>query len=236
MLIGDNMIPNHLAIIVDGNGRWAKKRGLPRSLGHKAGSERLEEITLYAAEKGIKYLSLYVLSCDNLKRSEDEVVFLFKLFMTMFKSKKELYKKKNIKVVFSGIEDNLPDYVIEAMHEITDTTKDNTGCVVNFCLNYSSRREIIDAFKKIESENVSLDNIDLRKYMYQDLPDIDFLIRTSGEQRLSDFMLFQASYAEFYFPKTLFPDFDKKEFDMALEEFNRRDRRFGGIKYEDKNH
>ncbi len=236
MLIGDNMIPNHLAIIVDGNGRWAKKRGLPRSLGHKAGSERLEEITLYAAEKGIKYLSLYVLSCDNLKRSEDEVVFLFKLFMTMFKSKKELYKKKNIKVVFSGIEDNLPDYVIEAMHEITDTTKDNTGCVVNFCLNYSSRREIIDAFKKIEAENVSLDNIDLRKYMYQDLPDIDFLIRTSGEQRLSDFMLFQASYAEFYFPKTLFPDFDKKEFDMALEEFNRRDRRFGGIKYEDKNH
>ena len=234
---GDNdMIPNHLAIIVDGNGRWAKKRGLPRSLGHKAGSERLEEITLYAAEKGIKYLSLYVLSCDNLKRSEEEVNFLFKLFVTMFKTKVDLYRKKNIKVIFSGVRENLPDDVLEAMDEMAEITKNNTGCVVNFCLNYSARREILDAFRKIKQENVDLDNIDIGKYMYQDLPNIDFLIRTSGEQRLSDFMLYQASYAEFYFPKTLFPDFDKKEFDLALEEFNKRDRRFGGIKYEDQNH
>ncbi len=230
------MIPNHLAIIVDGNGRWAKKRGLPRSLGHKAGSERLEEITLYAAEKGIKYISLYVLSCDNLKRSEEEVKFLFKLFVNMFKNKVDIYRKKNIKVLFSGIRENLPDDVLESMDEMAKITKDNTGCIVNFCLNYSSRREIIDAFKRIKDENVSLENIDLHKYMYQDLPDIDFLIRTSGEERLSDFMLYQASYAEFYFPKTLFPDFDKKEFDLALEEFNKRDRRFGGIKYENQNH
>ena len=230
------MIPNHLAIIVDGNGRWAKKRGLPRSLGHKAGSERLEEITLYAAEKGIKYVSLYVLSCDNLKRSEEEVKFLFKLFVNMFKNKVDIYRKKNIKVLFSGIRENLPDDVLESMDEMAKITKDNTGCIVNFCLNYSSRREIIDAFKRIKDENVSLENIDLHKYMYQDLPDIDFLIRTSGEERLSDFMLYQASYAEFYFPKTLFPDFDKKEFDLALEEFNKRDRRFGGIKYENQNH
>ena len=229
------MVPNHVAIIVDGNGRWAKKRGLPRSLGHKAGSENLEEITLYAAEKGIKFLSLYVLSCDNLKRSESEINFLFKLFISMFNEKKELYRKKNIKVLFSGIKDNLPQNVIDSMNEMTEITKDSNGMVVNFCLNYSSRREILDAIKRIKNENVDLENIDLRKYMYQDLPDIDFLIRTSGEQRLSDFMLFQASYAEFYFPETLFPDFNKEEFDKALLEFEKRDRRFGGIKYEEKN-
>ena len=226
------MIPNHTAIIVDGNGRWAQARGLPRSLGHKAGSERLEEITLYAAETGIKYLSLYVLSCDNLKRSKEEVKFLFKLFNDTFKNKMELYKSKNIKVLFSGIRDNLPKKVIETIDKMVESTRNNTGCTVNFCLNYSSRREISDAIKRIIEENVSLKNIDLHKYMYQDLPDIDFLIRTSGEQRLSDFMLYQASYAEFYFPKTLFPDFDKNEFDLALAEFNKRDRRFGGIKNE----
>ena len=236
MVMVIRMIPNHMAIIVDGNGRWAKLKGKPRSFGHKAGSERLEEITIYAAEKGIKYLSLYVLSCDNLKRSKEEVDFLFKLFINTFKNKKELYRTKNIRVLFSGIKDNLPKSLIKAMNEMSEMTKDNTGCTVNFCLNYSSRREMLDAFKKIQKEKVNLDEIDLRKYMYQDLPDIDFLIRTSGEERLSDFMLYQASYAEFYFPKTLFPDFDKNEFDIALEEFNKRDRRFGGIKYENKNH
>ena len=229
------MIPNHVAIIVDGNGRWAKKRGLPRSLGHKAGSENLEDITLYADTKGIKYLSLYILSCDNLKRSEEEVNYLFKLFVIMFKGKIDIYRKKNIKVLFSGIKENLPEDVIDAMNEIVETTKNNTGLVVNFCLNYSSRREILDAIRRIKAENVDLDKIDLRKYMYQDLPDIDFLIRTSGEERLSDFMLYQASYAEFYFPKTLFPDFNREEFDKALEVYASRDRRFGGIKDEDKN-
>ena len=229
------MIPNHVAIIVDGNGRWASLRGMPRSFGHKAGSERVEEITLYAASKGIKYLSLYLLSCDNFKRSEEEINFIFKLFINTFKSKKEIYLKENIKVLFSGIRDNLPENLLKTMDEMVDLTKDNTGLIVNFCFNYSSRMEILDALKKIKAENVDLDNIDLRKYMYQDLPDIDFLIRTSGEQRLSDFMLYQASYAELYFPKTMFPDFDKKEFDLALIEYTKRDRRYGGIKNENKN-
>ena len=229
------MIPNHVAIIVDGNGRWASLRGMPRSFGHKAGSERVEEITLYAASKGIKYLSLYVLSRDNFKRSKEELNFIFKLFINTFKSKKEIYLKENIKVLFSGIRDNLPENLLKTMDEMVDLTKDNTGLIVNFCFNYSSRMEILDALKKIKAENVDLDNIDLRKYMYQDLPDIDLLIRTSGEQRLSDFMLYQASYAELYFPKTLFPDFDKKEFDLALIEYTKRDRRYGGIKNENKN-
>lgn len=229
-------IPNHMAIIVDGNGRWAKEKGHNRSYGHKVGSENLLNISLYAFKKGIKYLSLYVLSCDNLKRSKEEVDFLFNLFITTFKSKKKIYMKENIKVVISGIDENLPPKVIESINDLVEITKDNTGGVLNMCLNYSSRREILDAYKKMK--NLNLDEIspnDISKYMYHELPDIDFLVRTSGEMRLSDFMLFQASYAELYFPKTYFPDFDEHEFDLALEEYTKRDRRFGGIVYEDKN-
>lgn len=222
------MIPNHMAIIVDGNGRWAKERGLSRSFGHKAGSENLEKIILYAKEKGIKILSLYILSCDNLKRDKKEIDFLFKLFINTFKKKKEIYKNKNIKVIFSGVLDNLPDSLIKVMNELVEITKENKEMIVNFCLNYSSRKELNDAIKKIKE--LDINNFDLKDYLYQNLPDIDFLVRTSGEQRLSDFMLYQASYAELYFPKTYFPDFDEIEFDKALEEFKKRDRRFGGIK------
>lgn len=229
-------IPSHVAIIVDGNGRWALEHGHNRSYGHKAGSDNLEKISLYAFKKGVKYLSLYVLSCDNLKRSKEEIDFLFNLFITTFRNKKKVYMKENIKVVISGIEENLPKKVIETLHDLADSTKDNTGGVLNLCLNYSARREILDAFKK--ARELDLEEIkpnDLSKYMYNDLPDIDFLIRTSGEMRLSDFMLFQASYAELYFPKTYFPDFNENEFDKALEEYQKRDRRFGGIVYENKN-
>ncbi len=229
-------IPSHVAIIVDGNGRWALEHGHNRSYGHKAGSDNLEKISLYAFKKGVKYLSLYVLSCDNLKRSKEEIDFLFNLFITTFRNKKKVYMKENIKVVISGIEENLPKKVIETLHDLADSTKDNTGGVLNLCLNYSARREILDAFKKVRELNLEeIKPNDLSKYMYNDLPDIDFLIRTSGEMRLSDFMLFQASYAELYFPKTYFPDFNENEFDKALEEYQKRDRRFGGIVYENKN-
>lgn len=229
-------IPSHVAIIVDGNGRWALEHGHNRSYGHKAGSDNLEKISLYAFKKGVKYLSLYVLSCDNLKRSKEEIDFLFNLFITTFRNKKKVYMKENIKVVISGIEENLPKKVIETLHDLADSTKDNTGGVLNLCLNYSARREILDAFKKVRELNLEeIKPNDLSKYMYNNLPDIDFLIRTSGEMRLSDFMLFQASYAELYFPKTYFPDFNENEFDKALEEYQKRDRRFGGIVYENKN-
>lgn len=229
-------IPNHMAIIVDGNGRWAKEKGHNRSYGHKVGSENVLNISLYAFKKGIKYLSLYLLSCDNLKRSKEEVEFLFSLFITTFKTKKKIYMKENIKVVVSGVNDNLPSKVIESINDLAEITKNNTGGVLNICLNYSSRREILDAYKKMK--NLNLDEIepnDISKYMYHELPDIDFLVRTSGEMRLSDFMLFQASYAELYFPKTYFPDFNEHEFDLALDEYTKRDRRFGGVIYENKN-
>lgn len=230
------IVPNHMAIIVDGNGRWAKEKGYSRSYGHKSGSENLQKISLYAFKKGIKYLSLYVLSCDNLKRSKEEVKFLFDLFTKTFKTRKKVYMKENIKVLVSGVNDNLPLKLVECLDDLKNTTQNNTGGVLNICLNYSSRREILDMVKKLRVENIDeLSPDDLGKYMYCDLPAIDFLVRTSGEMRLSDFMLYQASYAELYFPKTYFPDFDETEFDKSLEEFSKRNRRFGGIIYENEN-
>ena len=147
-------IPSHVAIIVDGNGRWALEHGHNRSYGHKAGSDILEKISLYAFKKGVKYLSLYVLSCDNLKRSKEEIDFLFNLFITTFRNKKKVYMKENIKVVISGIEENLPKKVIETLHDLADSTKANTGGVLNLSLNYSARREILDAFKKVRELNL----------------------------------------------------------------------------------
>lgn len=229
-------IPNHVAIIVDGNGRWAKERNLPRSKGHDAGFKRLKEITSYAFDKGVKIVSIYVFSTENFKRSAEEVNHLMDLFVTGFK-KDKFYQKENIKVVFSGREEPLRKDVIEATKTITEETKNNTKGILNICLNYGGRSEIIDATKKIVSDVInnkldinSLDEEKYGSYLYQELPDVDLLIRTSGEERLSNFLLWQNSYAEFYFPKTYFPDFTKEEFDKALLVYTSRDRRYGGIK------
>lgn len=230
-------IPNHVAIIVDGNGRWAKEKGLPRSMGHDAGFKRLKEITSYAFNKGIKVVSVYVFSTENFKRSKEEVDHLMNLFVNGFK-KDKFYLKENIKVVFSGRKEPLRQDVLDAMDKIVSDTKDNTKGILNICLNYGSRSEIIDATKKIVNEvengKLTIDEINegmYHKYLYQDLPDVDLMIRTSGELRLSNFLLWQNSYAEFYFPKTYFPDFTKKEFDKAIVEYTSRDRRFGSINY-----
>ena len=230
-------IPNHVAIIVDGNGRWAKERGLPRSMGHDAGFKRLKEITCYAFNKGIKVVSVYVFSTENFKRSKEEVDHLMNLFVNGFK-KDKFYLKENIKVVFSGRKEPLRQDVLEAMDKIVSDTKNNTKGILNICLNYGSRSEIIDATKKIvndiENGKLNIDEINeemYHKYLYQDLPDVDLMIRTSGELRLSNFLLWQNSYAEFYFPKTYFPDFTKEEFDKAIVEYTSRDRRFGSINY-----
>ena len=230
-------IPNHVAIIVDGNGRWAKERGLPRSKGHDKGFKRLKEITNYAFKKGIGIISIYVFSTENFKRSKDEVDHLMDLFVTGFK-KDKFYQKENIKVVFSGSEYPLSEEVLKAMATIAEETKNNTGGILNVCLNYGGRREIVDATKKIikdlKENKIDIDMIDedlFSKYLYQDLPDVDLMIRTSGELRLSNFLLWQNSYAEFYFPKTYFPSFSKKEFDKAIIEYTKRDRRYGNINY-----
>ena len=228
----DLKIPNHVAIIVDGNGRWAKEKGKSRSEGHDAGLKNLKKLTKYIFSKGIKFLSIYVFSVENFKRDNDEVNHLMNLFVFLFKKNRKYFAENNIKVVFSGSDVNLPREVISARDEIVRLTKDNDGGVLNICLNYSGRLEIVDATKKIISAGVDIDDIDeelFSKYLYQDLPDVDFMIRTSGEYRVSNFLLWQISYAEFYFPNKYFPDFGEDDFDLALVEYTKRDRRFGGI-------
>lgn len=234
-------IPTHVGIIVDGNGRWATKRGKSRSEGHLAGSKNLDSLCQYIFDRGIKVLSLYVFSTENFKRSDEEVNYLMDLFVKKFKKDFKTFSKKGIKIVFSGRREPLRQEILDIIDDITLKTKDNQNCILNFCLNYGSHAEIIDACKKIviDSDNgkINVNKLDedlFKKYLYNDLPNLDLLIRTGGELRLSNFMLWQAAYAEFYFTKTLFPDFNDKEFEIALEAYNKRDRRFGGINYEKK--
>ena len=229
---------NHLGIIVDGNGRWAKERGLSRSEGHKAGAEALRKIILYLShEKLVNYLSLYVFSTENFGRPADEVNYLMELFLKWFTKVKKEYLNENIKIYFSGRKEYLRSDIVDAMNALESETADNDGLVVNFCLSYGGRAEIVDATKnivrKFANNEITINDIDeelFAKNLYHELPDIDFLIRTSGESRISNFMLWQISYAEFYFPKVYFPDFDTKELDKAFKEYESRDRRFGKVK------
>ena len=231
-------IVNHIGIIVDGNGRWAKEKGLSRSDGHLAGSKNMEKIIKYIAKNEIaNYLSLYVFSTENFKRSEQEVKYLMDLFLKWFKKFQKESNKYNIKVVFSGHREYLENNIKDTMLKIEDSTKNNNGLVVNFCLSYGGRTEIVDTTKKIVQmvldNKINIQDIDENLFndnLYNKLPDVDFLIRTSGEQRISNFMLWQISYAEVYFPKTYFPDFDSNCLDLAIEEYLKRDRRFGQIK------
>ncbi len=225
---------NHLAIIVDGNGRWAKSIGKIRSYGHLKGYENLKKIINYVNDNlDIKYISLFVFSTENFKRSKDEVDYLMNLFKKGFKEEKDVYIKKNMKVVFSYKKEGLSKDIISIIEEVESSTKDNTGLVVNFCLNYGGRSEIVDACKKIINDKIDKNDIteDLFKdYLYNKLPDIDLMIRTSGEQRISNFMLWSLSYSELYFTKTYFPAFTTTELLEIIDDFNNRDRRYGNAK------
>lgn len=230
-------IPNHVAIIMDGNGRWATNRGKKRSTGHLEGSKTLEQLAIHAIKKGVKILSVYAFSTDNFKRSKEEVDYLMDLFIIQFKNKMKKIEKEGIKVIFSGRRHPLRDDVLDAMDEITERTKNNENGILNICLNYGGQEEIVDAAKKfamdVLNKSVSIEEIDklaFNKYLYQDLPPVDLLIRTSGEYRISNYMPYQISYAEFYFTNVLFPDFKEDEFDKAIDSFNHRDRRFGNAK------
>ena len=224
-------IPNHVAIIVDGNGRWAKLKGMPRIKGHDAGYENLKKLGKYILSKGINVLSLYLFSTENFKREQKEVDHLMNLFVVIYEKDKKFFMDNNIKVIFSGRDENLPSKVIKARNKLTKLTKNNTGGTLNICLNYGGRAEIVDATKKmIEDKVKDITEETFSKYLYQDLPDVDLMIRTSGELRLSNFLLWQLSYAELYFTNTLFPDFNENDFDEAIINYTKRDRRFGGIK------
>ena len=208
--MSDVVYPNHLGIIMDGNGRWAKERGLNRSLGHKAGADNLIKLLDYIYKNtSIKVVSLYAFSTENFKRDKEEVSYLMKLFVTLFNTKLEKVKKNNIKVVFSGRRDNLPKSVLDAMDKTTDDTKNNTKGILNICLNYGGDYEIVDMTKTIAKQvldgTLKIDDITkevVSKNLYQDLPPLDFVIRTSGEMRISNFMIYQSSYAEYDFPDT----------------------------------
>lgn len=231
----DLIIPNHVGIIMDGNGRWAQKRGLARSLGHKAGADNLLSLCKHISKVGVKYLSLYAFSTENFKREVGEVNYLMNLFIELFNSKLKELSDNNVKVIFSGRREPLPEKVLKAMDEVVTYSENNTGLILNICINYGGRAEIVDMTKKLcelyKDNKITLEDIDydlVNKSLYHELPDVDLVIRTSGELRISNFMLYQSSYAEYYFPETLFPDFNEEEFDKAILEFNKRNRRFGG--------
>ncbi len=221
-------IPVHIGIIMDGNRRWAREKGKKTLEGHLAGANRIISLSSYIFSKGVKYLSIYAFSTENFNRSEEEVKYLMGLIIKFFTERINELNEKNIKVIFSGRKEPLSDKIYSVLKKTENLTKDNTGGVLNVCLNYGGRAEIVDAVNKMVSNNEKITEDNLSHYLYQDLPDLDFIIRTSGEMRLSNFMLWQASYAEFYFPSVYFPDFDEIEFDKALEEYNKCHRRFGG--------
>ena len=230
-------VPKHVGIIMDGNGRWAKMRGKKRSFGHLEGSKTLENIALYAIECGVQVLSVYAFSTDNFKRSKEEVDYLMDLFIIMFNKKMKKIKDNDIKVIFSGRREPLRKDVLASMDKIVEETKNNKRGILNICLNYGGQEEIVDATKKIvelvNNGELNIDDVDKNnfyKYLYNDLPPLDLLIRTSGEYRLSNFMPYQSTYSEFYFTDILFPDFDNREFDKVIESYNKRDRRFGNAK------
>ena len=230
-------IPKHLAIILDGNGRWALKNNLSRSLGHKQGAKVVKEIIDYSFSLGITVLSLFCFSTENWKRSEEEVNFLMELPIKYFDQYEERLIKNDIKVIISGDISKLPLKTKLSFERIILNTKKCQSKILNICFNYGSIDELVRATKliciKAINKEIEIDQIDqnlINNHLYsKGLPDVDLLIRTSNEKRLSNFMLIQSSYAELYFTKTLWPLFTKKDLDKAIEEYSKRKRRFGGV-------
>lgn len=231
-------VPTHIAIIMDGNGRWAKERLLPRTVGHKAGVEAIRAVTKECSALGVKHLTLYAFSTENWKRPKLEVDALMNLLYTYLnKELKELHKN-NVKITTIGDIDVLPSKSVEAIKNAIDMTKDNTGLNLNIALNYGSRNDIknavIDIVKNCKSDKIDIEDINedtITKYLStKSIPDPDLIIRTSGEQRISNFLLWEIAYSEFYFTDVYWPDFDGNEVRKAIYVYQSRDRRFGGLK------
>ncbi|WP_342578313.1 isoprenyl transferase [Psychrobacillus sp. FSL K6-2843] len=236
-------LPDHIAIIMDGNGRWAKKRALPRVAGHHEGMQTVRKITRFANEVGIKTLTLYAFSTENWKRPKIEVEFLMRLPEEFLNSYLPELMEQNIQVRMMGNIELLPEHTKKAVTKAMEQTAENNGLILNFALNYGSRDEIVQAVKKIaldiQEGNMEINDItenNINSYlMTKDLCEPDLLIRTSGEVRLSNFMLWQLAYTEFWFTDTLWPDFDQECLIEAIETFQKRNRRYGGIKEEETN-
>lgn len=232
-----NNLPIHVAIIMDGNGRWAQARGLPRIYGHQEGKRNVKRIVKYAANLGIKYLSLFAFSTENWKRPKEEVDGLMELLRVGLQEERPEFIREGIKVVFFGDKSKLPREVLEEMELTESLTASNTRLNLAFAINYSGRDDILRAVKRISQKvatgEIYIDKIDDKLISQEldtrDFPDPDLIIRTSGELRISNFFLWQSAYSEFYFTPVLWPDFDEKEFDLAIEAYQSRKRRFGGI-------
>jgi len=228
--------PEHVAIIMDGNGRWAKKHGLPRIAGHRAGAKSVKEAITSARECGVKILTLYTFSTENWKRPKHEVDALFKLLESYIDKELHNLNKNDIKLSVIGRMEGLPYTVREKLADAMEKTKDNRSLTLNLALNYGSRAEIVDAVHKIidecQSQRLKADEIDentFSGFLYtKNIPDPDLLIRTSGEMRLSNFLLWQLSYSELYVTKKLWPDFKKDDFKKAIAEYKNRERKYGG--------
>lgn len=228
-----NKIPEHVGIILDGNGRWAKKRFMPRVAGHREGMKRVVDIVEASSNLGIKYLSLYAFSTENWKRPSEEVSALMNLLIVYVDSQLKRLSDNNVIVKTIGDISKLPDKSRQAIEKACETTKDNTGMVLNLGLNYGSRSEIIRAVEKIVNSSYAVNELTEENFKEfldtKTQPDLDLLIRPGGEKRLSNFMLYQVAYAELYFCDTLWPDFKEEELYKAILDFQSRNRRFGGI-------
>ena len=229
-------IPKHIGIIMDGNGRWAKKRMLPRNMGHKKGAEVFQDITRYCNQLGLEAVTFYAFSTENWKRPQEEIDGLMKLFKQYLIDAFD-YEKENNKVVFLGDKSAFNQELRDLMLEIEQKTADRTGMILNLALNYGSRSEIVNACKeiaaKVKDGEISVDDIDEQMFsdhLYtKNQPDPDFILIPSGEKRISNYLLWQCAYSVFVYMDVLWPDFTRKDLDAAIEEFNRRNRRLGGV-------
>ena len=232
-----NNLPNHIGFIMDGNGRWAKKRGLPRSAGHKAGAESLKKIITEANKMGVKYATVYAFSTENRKRPKDEVDYLMQLLMDYLVNAEKTLAGENVVIRAIGSRSELSEEMQRQIEKTEKFTEKNTGIVMNIALNYGGREEIVRSFKKLAREvcdgKKNIEDItekDIENGLYtKGQPDVDLLIRTSGELRISNFMLWQVSYAEMWFTDKLWPDFKPSDLHRAILDFQNRGRRFGGV-------
>jgi undecaprenyl diphosphate synthase len=225
--------PKHVAIIMDGNGRWARGRGLPRLYGHRAGTENIRRIVRACVEYGVKYLTLYAFSTENWNRPDDEVQGLMRILAEVIERETPELSREGVQIRHLGHMEGVPEALQESIRYALDTTKHNDRLILSVCFNYGGRDEVVRAVRQIVREGVPPEQITedtISAHLYTaDLPDPDLIIRTAGEIRLSNFLIWQAAYAEFYFTPILWPDFDRDAFHDALVEYSRRRRKFGGI-------
>ena len=236
--IDSEQIPRHIAIIMDGNGRWATRQDLPRLRGHEQGAKTVEEIAKYCVRMGVEYLTLYSFSMQNWKRPAEEVEFLMHLYAVYLEGIRPSLMENNVKLLHLGRTERLPDTVVDALQKTMDITSSNTGMVLGLALNYGARSELVDAVRAIatehKDEHLALKDIDqdcISRHLYTaGWRDPDLLIRTSGEMRISNFLLWQISYTEFYVTEKLWPDFSTSDVDEAVKSYAHRARRFGDVK------